>query len=110
MTQTIYEQRAVLQRQLDELDLTRAKAVRDIIARPAIQEALADLQGLKDPNDTTATHRSSASDLSALIANAIVPFENVPVIVEQHIQRLEARLAPPEPAPEEPEAETPPEA
>lgn len=95
------EQRTALQRQIDELDLARLNEVQAIFAREAVVEALADLRALYDTTDDTALHRSAAADPNALVANALLPLDQVPIIAQQLAERLDAKLNP-APAPETP--------
>jgi hypothetical protein len=100
---TLAETRQALQKQLNELDLDRAKKVKAIFERSAMKTATADLKALFDDSDRTALHRSTMSDVNALIGNLILPLEQAMPQIEQHIQKLEAALAPPQ----EPQAPIP---
>lgn len=99
------EQRTGLQRQIDELDLARLREVVAIFGRPEVVQATADLKALYDDTDTSAMHRSAAADPNALVANALLPLENVPLIAGQLADQLDSRLNPP-PAPETPALRT----
>lgn len=93
------EQRADLQRQIDQLDLERLNAIKAVFAGEAFASVVADLKALADPNDTTALHRSASADPDALLANVILPLENGPNIADALAARLDAKLNPPaEPA------------
>lgn len=97
--------RADLQKQINQLDLDRLLEVRAIFARPEVAQMKADLEALRDPTDTTALHRSAVADPDALIANALVPLENTPGMLDALIGSLEQQI---NPTPAEPEASPPP--
>lgn len=88
------EQRAALIRQVDELDLNRVKELRAIFDRPAVAEAIADIQALADPTDEQAVTRPATADASALIAAVLQPLTQGPLVADQLAGRLDARLNP----------------
>lgn len=104
---TVGEQRQALQRQLDEMDLARLKAVAAIYERPEVAQALADLKALADETDTEARLRSAGGDTNALVAHAIIGWTNPGVIASQLAQALDAKLNPPAPAADPADASAP---
>lgn len=95
-TPTVIERRLAQQKALDEIDLERANAVVEIFEREAVKQALADLQVLNDETDTTTLQRPSSGDVSALVANLLVPFTQGPLAARQIAQTLEAKINPPQ--------------
>lgn len=91
-----------IQRQIDELDLTRLDTMLSVLQGPEVQAALAVLQTLADPDDNNALARSAGADVNALLANVIQPLVIGPEIAQAFRDRLDARLNPPaEPAAED---------
>lgn len=103
---TISEQRALAQAAVDEaqkavdaVDLNRAVAVAAIFERAAFKKIVEELRELADPADGTATQRSASSDVSAMVANLLVPFDNGLILAKQHVEALTNKLVPPPPPP-----------
>ena len=95
-TTTPAEQRASLQRQIDELDLSTYQAIKAAFDATGAQNLKANLAALFDDSDTTARQRSATSDPNALLSNALSALENVPSIAQSKIDQLNAKLAEPE--------------
>lgn len=104
-TSTPAEQRAALQRQIDELDLSTYQAIKAAFDAVGAQNLKGNLAALFDASDATARQRSATSDPNALLSNALSALENVPSIAQSKIDQLTAKLAEPEvDEPGEPEA------
>lgn len=95
-TSTPAEQRAALQRQIDELDLSTYRAIKAAFDATGAQNLKTNLAALFDAGDTTARQRSATSDPNALLSNALSALENVPSIAQTKIDQLNAKLATPE--------------
>ena len=108
MTQTATEKKREHQREIDQLDLDSVNALIAIFERPEVQQALADIQALGDPDDIGAVHRSPGADFNALAANAALPFTNVPAIGALMRTSLEQKLGLTPTADQVPQAPLPP--
>lgn len=91
---TPIDQRRALQLQIAQLDLGRAQAVVDIMARPEMLKAAEDLRALHDPS---APQGSPHSDVNALVSRMLDAMDNVPPIAENLVVTLET-VADPEAA------------
>ncbi len=69
------------------LDLERAKAVEEIMSRPGIAEAVADLTAIYDPDAAPA---SVGTDINALIKTALTALTNIAPTAAHHVEALEA--------------------
>lgn len=76
-TSTPAEQRAALQRQIDELDLSTYQAIKAAFDAVGAQNLKTNLAALCDDSDITARQRSATSDPAALLSNALSALENV---------------------------------
>lgn len=88
------EKRADFQRSIDQLDLDTLNEVVAIFESDESKAMLARLEALYDNTDKASLQRPATSDPNALLANALQPWWNAPVIAAQMAKALNRKMNP----------------